>query len=82
MLHNTDGISGLASSGPRTQSKAVLWFSRLLSFCEDEGRTEQGKPLHQWWPPTSATKARTHHSVLKNAEDATEKQQAVSCDTL
>ena len=47
------------------------------SFCEDKGTTTDTNPLHRWWPPNSTSKARTHESVLKNAEDATKTKKPV-----
>lgn len=41
------------------------------SFCNDEGVTERGKPLHRFWLPDRLADSRTQHSMMTNAHNAT-----------
>ena len=40
-------------------------------YCEDKGTVMDGNHLHRYWPQQSASVARTHASLLVNAETAT-----------
>ena len=36
-------------------------------YCEVEGETEAGNPLHRFWPSSSTMIPRTHESITANA---------------
>ena len=40
-------------------------------YCEDEGTVIGGDHLHRYWPQQESSVARSHASLLKNAETAT-----------
>lgn len=40
-------------------------------YCEDEGTVVDGDHLHHYWPQQVSSVARSHSSLLKNAETAT-----------
>ena len=47
-------------------------------LCEDEGKTEDGKPLFRWWPPDSEQSLRTRQSLTEDAIKATTDNDIVS----
>ena len=51
-------------------------------FCENPGSTLPTDHLHRFWPDIPDSRLRSHESILKNASDATSKQQAVCSSTV
>ena len=51
-------------------------YGRL--FCENPGSTLPSNQLHRFWPDVPHSQLRSHKSIMKNASDATSKQQVVS----
>ena len=47
-------------------------------FCENPGSTLPTDHLHRFWPDIPHSRLRSNASIMKNASDATSKQEAVS----